>query len=400
VEYNATDVFHQLLQDTLNALAGTGLILTPTRAVVTESGNHPNGTPLEFAETGQALQWQTPAGSTDGVATNPFLVSGNQVTLQPGALAGYATGRNRGFPALYSGSMQDVTLQGQFTFNPTGTNLITNPDFETNTTGWTAYDTGTVLAHDTTHARYNSAAMKLTPGGSTQGSRASWSLTTAPSTPYTFSAWVYPTSTRQTWIAMDGFSSGSVFTGTIAFAAAPLVANTWQRILVSGTAPASGTASVSFNVGFMSVSGHTPNTEFMWVDGAMVQTGLVLNQFVDSTGYCPDDYFTGLMVKSYLAKSVVGGSTVATSQGYLMGRRNVYIMSGKSITSTLTSLSTTANSGDVMGVKVSGTAITFTVNGSTVASITDGLYTSRVKCGFRVTESTSAYNFAAYPTFT
>lgn len=392
VSYNASDVPHTALSSLLSALAATGLITTPGTNVVSESGAHPDGTALEFAESGQALQWKCPAGSTDAVAANPFTVASNRITLAPGALNGYATGRNRGFPALFSGSMLDVTCAAQFAFNATGTNLITNPDFETNTTGWSTYD-GDTIARDTMVARYNTSSLKITPSGTVGGARASYGFNgVTAGTTYTFSAWVYPTTTRSVHIAMDGYTSSFAFTGAFAATDQSLPPNTWSRISVTGTVPSGGTVNTSMNVGYLSATNPTP-TEYLWVDGAMLTAGSTLLPFVDSTGYSPDDYFTGLMVKSYLAYS--GGHAIPT--GYLMGRKSIYSMSGKSIIGTLTNLTAVPGSGDVLGAKVNGTSIVFTVNGGTVASITDSLYASRVKCGFRVTESTGAYNFTAAP---
>jgi hypothetical protein len=119
--------------------------------------------------------------------------------------------------------------------------------------------------------------------------------------------------------------------------------------------------------------------------------------FVDSTGYAPDDYFTGLMAHCYNATSVVSGNTIAVPTGYLMGRKAIYNMSGNTVTSTLTTLTTPAGTGDVMQVQTAGTTVNFLVNGGAVASITDLIYGSRIKYGFRITESTSAYNFSVAP---
>lgn len=101
----------QLCQD----LARIGLIYTTDVPVITESGTHPDGTPLEFAETGQALQWKLPAASPAYRAANPFTVASNQVVLNS-ALAPFPT---KGLAAVYSSGLSDVSVQGRFTYSAT-----------------------------------------------------------------------------------------------------------------------------------------------------------------------------------------------------------------------------------------------------------------------------------------
>lgn len=392
IGYQPTDVYHQLLQDVLNALGKTGLILTQTVPTVTESGTHPNGTALEFAETGQALQWKLPATSPTYTATNPFTVASNKVTVVPGRVA-YPY---RGVPALYSAGHRDSSVSGRFTFNPTGTNLITNPGFETDTVGWGTYDSDTI-ARDTTRARYGAASLKVTPSGTLVAARTSYGINgLTAGTTYNFSAWVYPTAAWPVRIGMDGYTSGFAYTGTFAQANPVPPVNQWSRVSVVGTVP-SGSPNVSFNVGYFSTTTNPLSSTPVWIDGAQVTTGASLLPLVDNSGYAPDDYFTGLMFRSYNATSVVSGNTIAIPSGYLMGRKNVYAMSGNTITSTLATLSSIPASGDLLQIQSTGTALTFMVNGSTVASLTDTLFPTRVKYGFRVTETTSAYGFSAAP---
>lgn len=393
ISYAGGDVFHQLLQDVLTALANVGLIVSSGVTTLSESGTHPDGTQLEFAETGQALQWRLPATSPTYTATNPFTVASNRVVLAPGAVTGYPS---RGIPALYTAGHQDASAGGRFVFNATSTNLVTNPDFETDTSGWSVYD-GDTIARDTTRSRYNTASLKITPSGSATGARAAYGFNgVTAGTTYTFSAWVYPSTNRSVHIAMDGYTSGFVFTGAFATRDQVLTPNTWTRISVTGTVPAGTTVNTVMNVGYLS-STNPSSSEFLWVDGAMLTLGSVLLPFVDATGYAPDDYFTGLMARCYNATSVVSGHTIATPTGYLMGRKAVYSMAGNSVTGTLATLSTIPGTGDLMQVQTSGTAVNFLVNGSNVASITDSTYGARVKYGFRITESTSAYGFSVAP---
>ena len=71
----------------------------------------------------------------------------------------------------------------------TVTNLITNSSFETNTTGWSAYNSPSVFVRATNYSLYNSYGLLAITTGSGQGAQYTVSgLST--STNYTLSAWV------------------------------------------------------------------------------------------------------------------------------------------------------------------------------------------------------------------
>lgn len=231
ISYNAADVPNAQLTALCQALAKLGLIYTTDVPVVTESAAHPNNSILEFAETGQALQWKLPPASPAYRSTNPFIVSSNAVVLN-GALGPYPT---TGCAALYSAGLADVSVRGRF-----------------------------------------------------------------------------------------GYSAAT-------------------------------------------------------------------------SGFPPSDLYTGLMIRSYNAQSVVGGQTQAVVTGYLVGRAAVYKMADNSVTSTVATLSASPAAGDLLQADCSGTSVTVRVNGTSVATFTDSTLNSRVKHGFRVCGTGSASAFQVFP---
>lgn len=225
------DVSNTMLTNLLAYLSRMGLIYTTATPILTESGTHPDGTALEFAETGQALQWKLPPTSADYRAANTFTVASNKVVLNT-ALAPFPT---HGLPALYSCGRADVTIQGRF-----------------------------------------------------------------------------------------GYSSAT-------------------------------------------------------------------------SGFPDSDLYTGLMVRSYLAQSLVGGQPVAVPTGILVGRSAVYSVAGNTIGSTLASLATAPAAGDLLQADCTGTSITIRVNGASVATFTDSTFNSRVKHGYRLMPGTSAWAYQVSP---
>lgn len=113
IALNANDVTNTMLTNVLAILSQSGLIYTAATPILTESGTHPDGTALEFAETGQALQWRLPPTSADYRAANAFTVASNKVILNV-ARAPFPT---LGLPALYSCGRSDVAVEGRFGYS-------------------------------------------------------------------------------------------------------------------------------------------------------------------------------------------------------------------------------------------------------------------------------------------
>jgi hypothetical protein len=112
VPADSTAVSNTVVDQLMTALSNLGLINTRSVPLVHESGAHTDGTQLEFAETGQALQWKLPPTSPDYRATNAFTVASNKVVLNA------ATGPfpSNGVPAIYSAGRSDATVQARFTY--------------------------------------------------------------------------------------------------------------------------------------------------------------------------------------------------------------------------------------------------------------------------------------------
>lgn len=231
ITYNAGDVANTEVTSLCQALARIGLIYVTDVPVVTESGTHPDGTALEFAETGQALQWKLPPTSPAYRAANPFTIASNKVVLN----AANGPFPTKGCAGLYSAGLPDVSVRGRF-----------------------------------------------------------------------------------------GYSAAT-------------------------------------------------------------------------SGFPATDLYTGLMVRSYNAQTIVGGQPQAVVTGYLVGRSAVYLVADNTVTSTVTTLSSSPAAGDLLQADCSGTSVTIRVNGASVASFTDSTLNTRVKHGFRVCDTTNASALQVYP---
>lgn len=104
------------------------------------------------------------------------------------------------------------------------TNMLTNPSFETGTTGWGAY--GSTLSVSTAQAQSGTQSLRVVP--STSGTYNGVGFNTPPGTngtQYTFSAYVYSESNQQINFAADALGANT----------GPFVGPSWQRISVTGT---------------------------------------------------------------------------------------------------------------------------------------------------------------------
>jgi hypothetical protein len=385
------DVSNTMLTSLLDYLSKVGLIYTAATPILTESGTYPDGTALEFAETGQALQWKLPPTSADYRSANAFTVASNKIVLN----AAQAPFPTRGLSALYSCGRSNVSVQGRFGYNATGTNGITNSGFDADISSWTAVTANAVLVRDASRALYGSASLKITSQGTNTVARAYYRFPVTPGTQLNFSAYVRPASSIPSRISIEWKdSSFNPLSTTSQDATSPL--NAWTRRNVGGTAPASA-AYADLTVGYYDTV-TVPNGAFINIDAAQVVTGTTLVQpFVENNGYTPEDQFTGLMVRNSMAQSISGGQPVAVVTGYLVGRKTVYTMSGNTIVNTVATLSTAPASGDLLQADCNGTSVTVRVNGTSVATFTDSTYNATVKHGYRVCSTTSVWGFKVFP---
>jgi len=394
ITYNSGDYSRPVLTSTMQALSRLGLIYTNDIPQVYEGGHGADGTRIEFAETGQALQWKLPPTSPDYRATNDLTIASSKIVLNS------ANGPfpSMGIPGIYSAALSDVIVQGQFVYNPTGTNAIWNSEFETDTNGWSAWDGGLGLLQDNTYAKFGNYSLKLTPSGTGTYNRTAFVFTTTAGTNVNWSVHVRPQQNYKVGVIIEWFTNTWDFiSASKSIVNAPTL-NTWTRLNIGATAPA-GAINAAVSVGYCNDdSVVVPNTAIMHIDGAMLTTGSqTLQPYVDSGGYHPHDDATGLMLRCLHEKSVVGGQPVATLKGYLVGRRYVYSTSGNTITGTVATHSAPVATGQLLQADCNGTSVVIRANGTQISTFTDSTWTTRVKFGYRITETTKVSDFLVLP---
>lgn len=176
-----------------------------------------------------------------------------------------------------SGFNKDATVAP-----PTVTNMLTNPSFETNASGWSQISGGGTLTRDTTQFQFGTASGKQVNDGTVtfQG-------------PFTFPASpASPLTTYTASVYLRGNVGGEIVTvslsrmpGSAGFATLPVTLTTsWQRFTVTGTTP-SGTTDV-----YLAIYEPTIKVQTFFVDGAMIEFGPTASDYFDGSTTDTVDY--------------------------------------------------------------------------------------------------------------
>jgi len=160
------------------------------------------------------------------------------------------------------------------------TNTLTNGGFETNTTGWSAYQ-GATLSRDATAAKFGTASLKvITPGTHSNNEGAQSPLGTGFSSGQivTGSAWVNATASAALQIELDEYNSGGTFLrSTIVNLTG---SGAWQHATVTATL---GTNTAKVGIVIYTRNATTLATTF-WVDGAQVEQKATATPYVETDG--------------------------------------------------------------------------------------------------------------------
>lgn len=161
------------------------------------------------------------------------------------------------------------------TTGQTSGNLITNPSFETDTSGWTTRGASISIARNTTTSFHGVASLAVTTSAGQQA--AVFNVTMSPSTQYTVSMYIYTPSSGYNlqWNDTSQRSCSSVN---------PAV-NTWTRISCTFTTGSSvgGTSQIAIQTNTGNTTAHT-----FYIDAVRLEAGAAASPFTTSGGLILD----------------------------------------------------------------------------------------------------------------
>ena len=181
------------------------------------------------------------------------------------------------------------------------TNLITNPNFEAETTGWAA--SGATMAVSTVQKYIGTQSLLVTPSGTgTDGVYINISAGRITGRVYTASAWIYTTVTRNVRLLITNGSVPSPVS---------IPANTWTRISTTFTAVSS--------TNFLWLEGSASGTQPFYVDAVMFEESATLRDYFDGTFGSTTDLTTAWTGAANASTSVMVGVPPATQTGSAAG---------------------------------------------------------------------------------
>jgi hypothetical protein len=190
---------------------------------------------------------------------------------------------------------------GDLVAYPSTLNPIVNSNFETNTTGWSAFNGG-VVTRVTSQYVAGTASAQVVPSSSlvASGIQNTARLLLQENTQYTFSGYIRDDSTTPTtvpWIVSvtlhSALTGGTQYGGTTVYSstAATPVTGGWTRYSVSFTVP------VGYAYAHLRVTTNAtlpPASRKVYVDSLLLQEGSEVNSYVDGTSplyfYAPNGY--------------------------------------------------------------------------------------------------------------
>lgn len=149
----------------------------------------------------------------------------------------------------------------------TRTNLITNPSFETNISGWSIVNSA-ALSQTSTEAKVGTRSMRLTLPTTASDTGTSYAFTTAASTTYTFS--IYVKTDKSVRLQVSGAGVAATVSGTAQFISG------WTRLSITFTSVAGGGAVALAVLTLGATSG-----ELIFVDAAQLEVGDAATSYID-----------------------------------------------------------------------------------------------------------------------
>jgi hypothetical protein len=222
---------------------------------------------------------------------------------------------DRHIVTLYTNPARIYTnfIVGGYTTTTTRTNLVANPNFEVNTTGWAfAAMSGTRI---TTSSYIGSASLQLTStSASDVTSRTAYDPNTVIGAGATLTASCYvfnfAGNNRGHRIDIRCFTSGGGVAGVITGTATVVnVGSGWTRLSVTGTTPAN-TASLDVAIFIQTTNPSLSNVTY--VDAIMLETGSTLLPYFDGT-YA--DTYTGYTLTEQAWNGTADASTSTATWG-------------------------------------------------------------------------------------
>ena len=189
------------------------------------------------------------------------------------------------------------------------TNLVTNGGFETNLTGWSDFGSGVTRTRDATVSKFGSASQKVVAINSSDAGTISSTVSASAGNTYTASAWVNATAGQLLLLALR--FSPSLTASNNQFNAA----GGWQRVTVTGTAPAGTTAA---DLTLRLIGSTVPSATF-WMDGMQIEQKATATPYVETNGSTASRSAARVQAPSSILSASQGWVAMRLRMGWAIG---------------------------------------------------------------------------------
>jgi hypothetical protein len=197
-----------------------------------------------------------------------------------------------------------------YTTTTTRTNLVTNPNFEVNTTGWASTGSAGSLVRSSTYSLFGSYSAEriCTGSGNANLNRVfGHEISVSVGQTYAISAYVRSTISRNCRVVMNWYTSANSFVSQSIGTQIASTTTGFTRVSVNGTVPATATKGLLFCQALNVNAG-----ESHYWDGVLIETGSTLLPYFDGT-YA--DTYTGYTLTEQGWNGTADASTSTATWG-------------------------------------------------------------------------------------
>lgn len=186
----------------------------------------------------------------------------------------------------YTTTIQELVFDPANAYSESRRNLVLNPSFETNTTGWSATgSTPATISRVTSGYKYGAAALQVACDGTVtlQGAYVPTKISVSASTTYTYSVWFKGELGKYVQLNFAEYNSGSTLLSTTSSTLVETTGN-WQRLYVTKQT-SSTTATVEISIKNIGAVAHT-----FLVDGVLFEKSTEVQEYFDGATTATDEY--------------------------------------------------------------------------------------------------------------
>lgn len=249
-------------------------------------------------------------GGANPVVGDTLDASMGLIEERPGLLPYFdgSTTDNTGITYAWEGTASASTSVIKAASTEVRRNLCTNPNFETDITGWVeTAGTAATSSQDTTVYHSGTASQKIVTTTGTGIGRATVTLPVTPGSTITGSVWIYTTVATSLSLTLENYNV-STYVSIMQQSSITTSGSGWQRFSVSGISASSGITGIRFGI-------RSNTAATWWIDDVLVETSGVVGPYFDGSNTPDADLMPSWLGTTNASVSILSGVQMNTYTG-------------------------------------------------------------------------------------